>query len=226
MSGLQIHHKRSFRFGWLFTALLVIALVVCSWYAYRWYTVGAPLPFVPPITSAQPKLDQSGLSVDDIDGFTVAANQPRYMSIPALGVDKARIIPVDVDSNGQLANPKNINDAAWYQNSATPGIGYGAVLIDNHVGGCADGGVFQKVGDLKPGDTIAIERGDGRKFTYSLVASIKQALRDVTQDTTKQLLSSVDTDKEGLSLISCAGNWIPKYQQFDQQIVLRAVLVD
>lgn len=100
------------------------------------------------------------------------------------------------------------------------------MLIDNHQGGCTDGGVFEHIERLKAGDTVSIERGDGQSFTYKVVSSTKQALKDVTESKTHELLDSVEDDEEGLSIIACAGNWIPQQEQFNQQIVLRAVLTD
>jgi LPXTG-site transpeptidase (sortase) family protein len=135
-----------------------------------------------------------------------------------------RVQKVGVTSNNQLDVPKNINDAAWYQKSATPGQGYGAVLIDGHNGGITRNGVFAKLNTLSQGDQITVERGDGKKYTYSVVENESMSLDEVNSTGMKKMMKSADEDTEGLSLITCDGKWIPKIQQFDRRIMLRAVL--
>lgn len=226
MAGLEIDHKREFHPWRRFISLALIALLVAAgWFAYRWYTTGEEPPLPIPIASANPAIDESDIPKAEIDNYTVPATHPRYINIPKLGISNVRVMKVGVTANNQLDVPKNISDSAWYEKSATPGQGYGAVLIDGHNGGISRDGVFAKLGTLKSGDEITIERGDGKKFTYSVVESESMSLEEANSSGMKKMMLSADDDKEGLSLITCDGKWIPRLQQFDRRIMLRAVLV-
>lgn len=227
MVGLEIQQKREFHpWRWFITLVLIALLAAGGWFAYRWYTTGEELPLPIPIASANPGIDESDIPKSEIDNYTVPATHPRYISIPKLGISNVRVMKVGVTANNELDVPKNINDSAWYEKSATPGQGYGAVLIDGHNGGITKNGVFAKLNTLKTGDEITIERGDGKKFTYGVVESESMSLQEVNSTGMKKMMLSADDDKEGLSLITCDGKWVPKLQQFDRRIMLRAVQID
>jgi len=40
------------------------------------------------------------------------------------------------------------------------------------------------------------------------------------------MMYSVEPDKEGLSLITCSGRWVPKDKVFDRRILVRATIVE
>jgi len=225
MAGLEIKQKREFHlWRWFFWLVLIATIVVAGWYGYKWYTTGEEPPIPLPVASADPRVDESIVPKTKVEEYTVPATHPRYISIPKLGIAKVRVQQVGVTANNQLDVPKNINDTAWYEKSSTPGQGYGAVLIDGHNGGITRNGVFAKLGTLQVGDEITIERGDGQTFTYSVVENESMSLDEVNDTGMKKMMLPADEDKEGLSLITCDGKWIPKIQQFDRRIMLRAVL--
>ena len=39
-------------------------------------------------------------------------------------------------------------------------------------------------------------------------------------------MTPYDGTKEGLGLITCAGNWVPRDKVFDKRILVRAVIAD
>lgn len=102
----------------------------------------------------------------------------------------------------------------------------GVVLIDAHNGGITRNGVFEKLGTLKKGDTITVERDDGKKFTYEVRENQSMSLDDVNTKGMKMMAESAVPGKEALNLITCDGKWAPRLGQFDRRIMLRAVLVD
>lgn len=227
MAGLEIKEKREFHLWRWFLILLILALVVaCGWFGYRWYTTGEEPPFPIPIASADPRVDETDVTQAIVSAYTVPAIQPRYISIPKLDIEKVRVQKVALDANSLVSMPKNIHDTGWFDKSATPGQGYGAVLINGHGIGSSKSGAFAKLGTLQPSDTITVERGDGRKFKYVVVESETMPLDEVNATGMKKLMLPIDDDKEGLSLIAPAGNWVPRIQQFDHRIMLRAVLAD
>jgi LPXTG-site transpeptidase (sortase) family protein len=206
--------------------VLLILLAATGWYAYRWYVAGDAFPVaVPAFATANPHVDESEVTTSQIKEHTVPPLQPRYISIPAIGVSDTRVFSVEVEANGALGAPVNISDAAWYNKSSTPGSG-GVVLIDAHNGGITRNGVFEKLGTLKKGDTITVERGDGKKFTYEVRENQSMSLDDVNTKGMKMMAESAVPGNEALNLITCDGKWVPRLGQFDRRIMLRAVLVD
>ena len=99
-------------------------------------------------------------------------------------------------------------------------------MIDAHNGGVSRNGVFAKLGTLKKGERITLERGDGQKFTYAVYENQSMTLDEVNSTGMRMMAESAVPSKEALNLITCDGKWVPRLGQFDRRIMLRAVLVD
>lgn len=226
MSGLYIQYKRDFHLKrWLFILITLGLLATVGWFAYRWFTTGDKPAFVPLPASAlaDPSVDETPVSLTQINDYKVPANNPRYISIPVLGVIRSRVQSVGLTKNNVLDTPRNLSDTAWYNKSALPGQGYGSVLIDGHNGGITRDGVFARLDQLKLGDEIIIERGDGKKIRYTVVENKTESLKTANTTGMQRLLTPFKEDKEGLGLITCAGNWVPRDKVFDKRIMIRAV---
>ena len=226
VAGLSIQQKRNLHLGlWFSLVLAVLFLLVAAYWAYDWYAHGNKPPVIPlpAVAYADPSVDEAPVSDNDIDKYTVPANNPRYISIPALGIGKTRVMTVGLTKLNTLDTPRNINDTAWYNKSATPGQGYGQVVIDGHNGGISRDGVFVNLGTLKEGDEITVERGDGKKVTYTVAKVETLSLKETNESGMQRLVKPYDQGKEGLGLITCAGKWIPRDKVFDQRILVWAV---
>ncbi len=226
--GLSIRHKRQLHiFAWVFWTLVLGTLIAAGWFAYRYFESGELPSFVTAkALQADPNVDETVVTKKQVNEHKVPKNQPRYISIPMLKVDKTRVFAAGTTANNQLEAPKNIADTVWYKKSALPGSGYGAILIDGHNGGVTRDGVFAKLGTLGVNAQIMIERGDGKVFTYKVVENRSMPLEEVNKTGMKMMMQSADETKEGLNLITCDGKWVPKYQQFDRRIMLRAVRIE
>lgn len=222
--GLRIDPIKERHYGrWFVAAAMVGLLGVLGWFIYGWYTTGAQPPIPLPLASADPRVDESDVSKQAVATHTVPATEPRYISIPSIDVQKARIFSVGLTKNNLLDTPKNIHDTAWYKKSASPGQGYGAVLINAHNGGITKDGVFARLVELEEGAEIEIERGDGQTYSYTVTDNRTMDLEEVNKTGMKMMMKSAEATKEGLNLITCAGTWVPRMQQFDKRIMLRAV---
>lgn len=226
-SGLEIRSQGKVNvFGVILGTLALVIVILVGWWLFNWYINGVkpPVP-LPSVVTADPSVDETPVPKEKVDSYTVPANNPRYISIPTLDIEKVRVMNLGLINGKQLDAPKNINDVGWYNSSAMPGDGVGAVLIDGHNGGITRDGVFAKLYTLKVGDEIMIERGDGEKLTYRVAENESMTLDEANKTGMKKLQYSAEPDKEGLSLITCDGNWVPKDQVFDRRIMLRAVRV-
>jgi len=161
------------------------------------------------------------ISASAMAAYTVPADQARYIRIPKLHVN-ARVLKVGVTKDGALATPSNVFDAAWYSNSAKPGQP-GATLIDGHVSSWTTNGVFYGIKNLKAGDSIEIEKGDGTKLEYSVVKTTAYPADNVDM---QALMQPVTAGKSGLNLITCGGKYDSKSGEFTERIAVFATLND
>lgn len=227
--GLKLKNTRTRAKMTLFflCALLAVTLLISGYYALRWYTTGQLPPAIKvKAMEADPRVNETPVTKEQVANYTVPATHPRYITIDKLGIYNVRVFSVGLDQNNILKTPNNLDDAAWYNKSAFPGAGYGAVMINAHNGGITRNGVFAGLDRLSKGDLITVERGDGKKFTYSVASNGSMSLDQVNKTGMQEMMQSADPSKEGLSLITCAGSYVPAIKQFDQRIMLRAVLVD
>ena len=229
----MIVKNRNSRKRKIFTIILVIAwLSFAGFSAYYIYTHFIDVkPEV--ITRVDPngveiKVDERPVTVQAKQEWTVPASHPRYISIPKLGIENARIVQLGIiKKTGQLDAPVSIHDAGWYNGSALPGKG-GAMLMDGHNGGPNFGGIFEKLRDLKNGDEIIIERGDGKKLTYVVKDNRDMNVKDINDPANKwgmaTMTNSIEAGKEGLNIITCVGQWDERSQTFNERTMLRAVI--
>ena len=161
---------------------------------------------------------------DEVAEYTVPADRPRYLSIDRLGIKNARVLPMGINSAGELSTPNNIFDVGWYYDSGKPGQG-GTLLIDGHNGGPHVQGVFKDLPALGEGDIIVIERGDGAIFRYSVVESMAVSLSD-SNDYMATAIKTPMTGKESITLISCTGEWSQAQGTYLSRQFVRGILVE
>lgn len=149
--------------------------------------------------------------------WQVPADEPRYIFIPKISV-KAMVKPTWQTKDGAIGTPTNIYDTSWYVHSAKPGQP-GATFIDGHVSSSTSPGVFYKLKDLRPGDKIQVEKGDGAMVTYRVVKKVFYEYDSVNM---KQALAPVNPNKAGLTLMTCAGDVIPHTTTFSQRVAVFA----
>lgn len=169
------------------------------------------------VPAAIPATDKP--TTDSLSKYTVAPDKPRFITIPSQD-QKARILPMGTEPNGQLTSPNNIYDIGWYTGSSLPGQP-GAMLVDGHKSSWKANGTFFGLKKLEPGDKVSVERGDGTLFTYRVV---KSQIFDHDKVDMVSALKSVDPTRPGLNLITCEGGVIPGTSKFDKRIIVYAVL--
>lgn len=166
--------------------------------------------------AADGETEESKPSDDDIRSYSVAPDMPRTISIPKLNV-LARVRPLTVKDDGSLDAPHNVHDAGWYKDSAKPGSPGGASLIDGHVSGPTQKGVFYRIETLQEGDVVTVERGDGTKIDYSVA---KVEISKASETDMSKLLVSVTAGKHGLNLITCTGKFDPATKTYEDRALV------
>lgn len=226
-TGLRIQQQSESHLG-LWIGLLIAAALIATvgWLGYRYYTTGEQPPIPVALATPNSGVEEAEVTTEQVNDHVVEPTEPRYISIPSLGIDRTRVLKIGVAESGELDTPTNIHDVGWYDKSALPGTGTSALLLDGHNGGPTKGGVFERLSDIGMGDIITVERGDGESFAYEVVEIDTLSLEDLNNGGMKRMSESASDVAEGLNMISCTGNWIPAQKTYDQRVTVRAVAID
>jgi LPXTG-site transpeptidase (sortase) family protein len=202
----------------------ILRVIIWEHYYYR-DQVGKPRETptaVNGITGTPEEIDETPISPDEVRDYVVAADMPRYLSIPEINVEKTRILAVGLTNDNKVGAPKNSNDTAWYNGSSKPGTG-GTALIDGH--NSLTSGVFKDLAKLKNDSIIYVEMGSGITYKYSIVETNTMSVDEANRYMSVMLTSPVP-GKESLSLITCYGEWSQNRLTREGRTMIRAVLVD
>jgi hypothetical protein len=208
---------------WIFLIVLVLVMGMVVFFGIRWYETGQVPPIPLPLQTAYAGIDESAVGALQISQYTVPYTNPRYLNISKLSTGNVRIYPVGFDSHNFVAQPSNISDVSWYQKSATPGSN-NVSMMSGYSKGSTHGGAFEKASELVIGDTISIERGDGKDFTYAITSLQTMSLADTVSDGIKLMTESDKPGSEALNIMTDAGVWVPKLGSFNQRLIIRSVL--
>jgi hypothetical protein len=131
---------------------------------------------------------------------TRRASRPVRISIPAIGVT-APVIRLGLDRSGALEVPRDFGDTGWWTGGARPGE-RGPAVIAGHVDSYTGPAVFFRIGNLRRGDAITVERADGSSVRFHVQRSAHYPKAHFP--TTKVY---GPTAKPTLRLITCSGKF-------------------
>jgi hypothetical protein len=97
------------------------------------------------------------------------AARPVRIEIPAIGVH-ARIIRLGLNPDHTLQVPTNFADTGWWSGGPRPGDP-GAAVIAGHVDSYTGPAAFYRIRDLRPRDTIIVDRRDGSRARFTVLGS-------------------------------------------------------
>lgn len=136
------------------------------------------------------------------DEVPLGPSEPVSISIPAIDV-ASEVFAIGKAADGTLAVPQpgpDLDKAAWFENSPTPGQP-GPSIIEGHVS-TDEGGpsLFFDLAELRPGDTVRVERKDGRTAVFEVTG-----LREFPKDEfPTELVYGGELSKPTLRLITCS----------------------
>jgi len=208
---------------WMVGIGVALVLAASGYLIYSTFihkSVGVPAAIGQPTSTPAESIAQpsTGPPTPSIS-YTVPATHPKELVVDRLGI-KANVLSEGVLASGALDAPKTAWDVGWFNESALPGSGSGAILMDGHVNDALNSpGVFYKLNALLVGDTIEIVRGDGQIFTYSVTKVDQVAISQV--DMTK-MQESITPGQEGLNLITCGGVYDYKLHTYNDRVLVYA----
>ncbi|MFD7630700.1 class F sortase [Streptomyces sp. NPDC059851] len=145
----------------------------------------------------------------------LARSEPQKITIPSLGVSSS-LETLRLNPEGAMETPKDPGLAGWYEPGPTPGS-QGPAVIAGHVTWNGAPAVFEKLKTMKAGDTIKVTRRDNKTVTFTVnrVAEYPKA-KFPTLEVYKNL------DHAGLRLVTCGGDFDPKKNYYDSNVVVFA----
>lgn len=222
MKLARLKTKRFSRRSRVVLTLIIVTVAAAGSFLVgtHFYSKPGAQPHGTPPKLAKAGVDGTKKSEKEKLNYDVPANRPWQLAIDKLGID-ANILPMGILDDGSLEAPKGAWDVGWYDQSALPGSGENALLIDGHVNDAlGTPGIFYKIHSLQRGDIIKIQRGDKRTFSYEVVKVEQKPIENV--DMAKMLRSS-ETGKEGVNLITCGGEYDNGRQTYKDRILVYAV---
>jgi sortase (surface protein transpeptidase) len=199
-------------------AVLVLALVCVAGLATsdqelggRWQRAAA-LPVIGPAV---------GLGASETVAQAPVAQpvaRPVSVAVPAIGV-RSSLVGLRLDAGNELEVPADPQQAGWFAGGTVPGQP-GPAVIAGHVDSYRGPGVFFRLRELAPGDTVAIGLSSGRSERFQVV-SVDRYPKDrfPTQDVYGP------TPAPELRLVTCGGSFDHTARSYRDNIIVYAALV-
>ena len=143
-------------------------------------------------------------------------NDPKQVVIDSIGA-KPYVQKVGIDQNKQVAVPNNTHLVGWFVDSVRPGE-KGLSLIDGHVTGRKDKGVFKDLDILNRGDNFSVILGNGKELKYRVV-DMKSAK---VNESVGIMFSQNPKIANQLNLVTCSGRYDPKSKTYDERLTVMA----
>ncbi len=164
---------------------------------------------------------RTNASTPAVVGPTLPRSKPTRLTIPAIGIDHARLAAYGTNSHREVAIPEATGGvpAGWYTGSPTPGQ-LGPSVIVGHIDSAADGpSIFYHLSRLRAGDTVRITRADHTVAVFT-VDSLETYPKNAFP--TAKVYGNIN--HAGLRLISCTGRFDPHWGHYEDNLVVYAHL--
>ncbi|MGY1705072.1 class F sortase [Geodermatophilus sp. SYSU D00697] len=169
------------------------------------------------LSPAQPPAEPSPTPVAAAAADRAAdrAADPVRLRIPAIGVDTP-LARLGVDATGALVPPAAFDEAGWYTGAATPGD-VGPAVLAGHVDSRSGPAVFWRLGDLRPGDAVQVDRADGTAVHFTVT---RTARSPKTGFPTEAVYAP--TPRAELRLVTCGGDFDRSARSYTDNVVVFA----
>ncbi len=153
-------------------------------------------------------------------GPIMVPSAPVALRIPSIKVATKGLVDLALDDKGELEAPKDFQRAGWYSAGPTPGE-FGPSVIAAHVDSHLGPAVFYRLGALKKGAKVMVERQDGSTATF-VVDRVERYPK--AQFPTSEVYADTGGRAE-LRLITCGGDIDRQSGHYVDNVVAYAHLV-
>lgn len=160
---------------------------------------------------------EAELMVPEIERMTFESDLlPERLGIPSIEVDTF-VEEVGITAQNEMATPKKFSNVGWYRYGTIPGATGSAVIAGHRDNALGLPGPFKKLDQLKTGDEIFIETEDGTELRFVVRET---AVYDYRNAPLSKIFER--SDAAWLTLITCAGQWLPQQKTYDERLVVYA----
>lgn len=149
---------------------------------------------------------------------TATGTEPKYLEFPSIKT-AGYVQKVGIDQRRQVAVPTNIHLAGWFTQSAPPGDP-GLSVIDGHLDGYHQPGIFAHLSSLKPGDHFSLELGNGSIIKYKILTVQSLPLTQAAG----ALFSQTPGVSRQLNLVTCGGSFKTS-SGYDQRVIVTSMQI-
>jgi hypothetical protein len=168
--------------------------------------------------AAAPRSSPKGASCFIVACFrTFPDGPPTRVRIPSIDVDST-LESLSLGAHQQLNPPSRYDEAGWWRGGAVPGDP-GLAVIAGHVDSTRGPGVFFRLRDVTPGESVSVQRGG--VWVKFRVTRVERYPKD--KFPTDKVYSPV-TGAE-LRVITCGGDFDTVHGTYYDNIVVYAILV-
>lgn len=154
------------------------------------------------------------------NAYVLSGSKPVRLTIPSINVDALFEEPLGLNADQGIEVPDSFDSVGWYEHGPTPGE-LGPAVVLGHVDSVSGPAVFYSLGQLTPGDTIAITREDGSVAVFRVTG-----LARYEQEGFPTELVYGDLDHAGLRLVTCSGIYDRGAQRYSHNLVVYAALIE
>jgi hypothetical protein len=183
----------------------------------------AAVPAAPEVATPSPRSGATGAADPAAAsgfGALMAPSAPVALRIPSIKVSTKRLVDLRLDDKGELEAPKDFQRAGWYAAGPTPGE-FGPSVIAAHVDSHLGPAVFYRLGALKKGAKVMVDRKDGSTATF-VVDRVERYPK--AQFPTSEVYADTGGRAE-LRLITCGGDVDQRSGHYLDNVVAYAHLV-
>jgi hypothetical protein len=153
-------------------------------------------------------------------GPIMVPSAPVALRIPSIELATKGLVDLELDGKGELEAPKDFQQAGWYAAGPTPGE-FGPAVIAAHVDSHLGPAVFYRLGAVKKGAAVLVERKDGSTATF-VVDRVERYPK--AQFPTSRVYADTGGRAE-LRLITCGGDIDRESGHYVDNVVAYAHLV-
>ncbi len=170
-------------------------------------------------SSAGPEPRESGVPVrDQLRGPVLPSSPPVLLRVARLDLRRP-LVRLGVDGAGALQPPSRPEDVGWFVGSVTPGE-VGPAVLAGHVTWNGSPAVFHRLGTMRRGDRVQVDRADGSVAVFTVTGVRRYAKSGFPTD-----LVYGPADRAVLRLITCGGRYDAQRHRYDDNVVVFARLV-
>ncbi|WAC66450.1 class F sortase [Agrococcus sp. SL85] len=149
----------------------------------------------------------------------VDVDEPVAVRLPELDVDLS-VVPVGVREDGQMDVPLLVSEAGWYRYGPAPGAEAGSAVLAAHVDSDRGPAPMAVLLDVAVGTEVEVETeaGEVLRFRIDEVQQLGKGTLPLDE------LFARDGEHR-LRLITCAGEWDPVAQAYEDNVIATATQI-